>query len=137
MNRTVFWFESSSFPILPEEADEVNPHIHGKSLALWLGENLRAAGFVTREPFKEDFGWWTDVECEPPYKLMVVCAGEEPNVGLGGCRRSRGCSAGVRRLQSLVRNRIAAGVGRRDPARADAGGTSRGGQSAPAVTGVP
>jgi hypothetical protein len=79
VNRTTFWFESSSFPILPEEADEVNPHIHGKSLALWLGEKLRAAGYVTRAPFKEDFGWWMDVESEPPYKLMVVCAGEEPN----------------------------------------------------------
>jgi hypothetical protein len=79
MNQDPIWFESTAFPILPEEADEVNPEIHGKSLALWLRDRLRAAGYATGEPFKEDFGWWTDVESEPPYKLAVICQGEEPN----------------------------------------------------------
>jgi hypothetical protein len=79
VSRTTYWFTSPSFPLLPEEADEVNPHIHGKSLALWLRDKLRAAGYQPGEPFKEDFGWWTDVTADPPYKLAVVCAGEEPN----------------------------------------------------------
>ena len=79
MSTRVIWFQSSTFPILPEEQEEVNPHIHGKSLAVWMGEKLRAAGFKTGEPFKEDFGWWTDVEAEPPHQLAFVCCGEEPN----------------------------------------------------------
>ena len=79
MRNEVIWFESSQFPILPEEEDEVNPHIHGKSLALWLAERLRAVGFQPREPFKEDFGWWTDVEAAPPYRLAFICHGEEEN----------------------------------------------------------
>ena len=74
--QTVFWFESSSFATLPEEAREVNPHIRGKSLALWLGDRLRARGFKTGEPFKEDFGWWTDVEAEH-CRLAFICQGEE------------------------------------------------------------
>lgn len=69
-------FESSAFTIVPGEDEETNPGIYGKALALWLGEQLRAAGIPAVEVIAEDFGWCVPVESKP-HALYVVCASGE------------------------------------------------------------
>src|SRR4051812_31558278 len=73
-------FESSAFAVIPGEDERTNPGIHGKALAHWLSEKLRAAGFSTGDVVAEDFGWCVPVELKP-HSLYVACAssGEEPN----------------------------------------------------------
>jgi len=66
-------FESSAFAPLPEEDLETNPEIFGKALALWLAEQLSAAGFTTGHVFAEDFGWCVPIESKP-HSLYVSCA---------------------------------------------------------------
>lgn len=66
-------FESSAFAAIAGEDQETNPGIFGKSLALWLAEELRAAGFTTGEVFAEDFGWCVPIESKP-HALYVACA---------------------------------------------------------------
>jgi hypothetical protein len=76
MRSPLLEFDSPAFPVLPEEADEINPHIHGKALAQWLGNELRSLGVPVGEPFKEDFGWYMDLK-SGPHILAVICSGEE------------------------------------------------------------
>jgi hypothetical protein len=73
-------FESSAFPVIPGEDEETNPGIFGKSLAQWLAQQLRAAGYPTGDVIAEDFGWCVSVESKP-HSLYVACAstGERPD----------------------------------------------------------
>jgi hypothetical protein len=73
-------FESSAFPVIPGEDEEINPGIYGKALAQWLAEQLRAAGYSPGEVIAEDFGWCVPVKSEP-HSLYVACASteERPN----------------------------------------------------------
>ena len=69
-------FESSAFEVVPGEDEETNPGIYGKSLADWLGEQLRSAGYSTREIIAEDFGWLVPV-ASARCSLYVACASME------------------------------------------------------------
>jgi hypothetical protein len=73
-------FESSAFAVIPGEDGETNPGIYGKSLAQWLAEQLRAAGFPAGDVIAEDFGWCVPIESKP-HALYVACSSmeEEPN----------------------------------------------------------
>ena len=73
-------FESSAFAVIPGEDEETNPGIYGKSLAQWLAEQLRAAGFPAGDVIAEDFGWCVPIKSEP-HALYVACSSteEEPN----------------------------------------------------------
>ena len=73
-------FESSAFPVVPGEDEETNPGIHGKALAQWLAEQLRASGVPAGEVVPEDFGWCIRVDSKPN-SLYVACAstGERPD----------------------------------------------------------
>ena len=66
-------FESSAFVVMAGEDEETNPGVLGKSLALWLAEELRASGFTPGEVFAEDFGWCVSIESKP-HALYVACA---------------------------------------------------------------
>jgi hypothetical protein len=74
----VLEFNSAAFAPVAGEERQTNPGIYGKSLAAWLGGELRSAGFETGELVGEDFGWCVPVKSEP-YALYVACAstGEE------------------------------------------------------------
>lgn len=67
-------FESAAFAVTPGEDEQTNPGIYGKSLALWLAEQLRSAGFSTGAIIAEDFGWCIPVDSKP-HSLYVACAG--------------------------------------------------------------
>jgi hypothetical protein len=69
-------FKSSAFPVIPGEDAQTNPGIHGKALAEWLGDQLRARGFAAGAVFAEDFGWCVPVAslAQPVY---VACASGE------------------------------------------------------------
>jgi hypothetical protein len=69
-------FESSAFAVIPGEDEETNSGIHGKTLAKWLGEQLRLAGVPAETEIAEDFGWCVPVKA-PPYSLYVACANDE------------------------------------------------------------
>jgi hypothetical protein len=69
-------FESSAFAVVPGEDKETNPGIYGKTLAGWLGEQLRLAGVAAEDVIAEDFGWCVPVKT-PPYSLYVACANDE------------------------------------------------------------
>ena len=73
-------FESSAFAVIPGEDEETNPGIYGKALALWLAEQLRAAGFFPGTVIAEDFGWCVPIASDA-HSLYVVCAstGEKPD----------------------------------------------------------
>ena len=72
-------FESSAFAVTAGEDEKTNPGIYGKALAIWLAEQLRAAGLPAHDVIAEDFGWCVPVE-STPHSLYVACAsGEEPN----------------------------------------------------------
>jgi hypothetical protein len=66
-------FESSAFPVATNEDTETNPGIHGKSLAMWLSEELRKVGRPAGSVFAEDFGWCVPIESSP-HKLYVTCS---------------------------------------------------------------
>ena len=67
-------FESAAFAVSPGEDEQTNPGIVGKSLALWLAEQLRLAGFSAGEIIAEDFGWCIPVDANS-HSLYVACAG--------------------------------------------------------------
>jgi hypothetical protein len=69
-------FESSAFAVIPGEDEQTNPGIYGKTLAEWLGEQLRLAGVAAEKVIAEDFGWCVSVKA-PPYSLYVACANDE------------------------------------------------------------
>ena len=73
-------FESSAFPIVPDEDKQTNPGIYGKALAQWIAEQLAARGFFVGEVIAEDFGWCVPIEAKSP-RLYVACANvdEQPN----------------------------------------------------------
>jgi hypothetical protein len=73
-------FESSAFAVIPGEDEETNPGIFGKSLAQWLAQQLRTAGYPTGDVIAEDFGWCVPVESKP-HSLYVACAsaGDRPD----------------------------------------------------------
>lgn len=66
-------FESSAFAIEAGEDSETNPGIHGRALAHWLAERLRAAGIGAGPVIAEDFAWCIPVESKP-HSLYVACA---------------------------------------------------------------
>ena len=66
-------FESSAFAPIPGEDRETNPGILGKALALWLADQLKAAGFAAGDAFAEDFGWCVPVESKG-HALYVACS---------------------------------------------------------------
>jgi len=66
-------FQSSAFARIPGEDRETNPGILGKALALWLAEQLKAAGFTAGDAFAEDFGWCVPVQSKG-HALYVACA---------------------------------------------------------------
>jgi hypothetical protein len=67
-------FECAAFAVIPGEDEQTNPVIYGKSLALWLAEQLRSAGFSAGEIIAEDFAWCIPVDSNS-YSLYVACAG--------------------------------------------------------------
>lgn len=67
-------FESVAFAVIPGEDEQTNPGIVGKSLTLWLAEQLRLAGFAAGEIIAEDFGWCIPVDANS-HSLYVACAG--------------------------------------------------------------
>ena len=69
-------FESSAFAVIPGEDADTNPGIYGKTLAGWLGQQLRLAGLDAGNVIGEDFGWCVPVK-SPPYTLYVACANDE------------------------------------------------------------
>jgi hypothetical protein len=73
-------FESSAFAVIPGEDDATNPGIYGKALALWLSDQLRAAGLPAGSIIAEDFGWCVPIQAAN-HRLYVACASteEEPN----------------------------------------------------------
>jgi hypothetical protein len=74
--RTHVEFRSSGFPAQPGEDELVNPGIFGKSLASHLREQLAARGFVTGEPYAEDWGWAVPIE-NTEIPLWVGCGNYE------------------------------------------------------------
>jgi hypothetical protein len=73
-------FQSAAFPVIPGEDEQTNPGVVGRSLALWLAEQLRVAGFSAGEIIAEDFGWCIPVDATS-HSLYVACAGagEKPD----------------------------------------------------------
>jgi hypothetical protein len=72
-------FESSVFPITPDEDRETNPGIYGKALAGWLARELHGAGFAAGSVFAEDYGWCVPI-ASSARAMHVVCAnGERPH----------------------------------------------------------
>ena len=73
-------FESSAFPMVPDEDKQTNPGIYGKALAQWIAEQLATRGFSVGEVIAEDFGWCVPIEAKSP-RLYVACASanEKPN----------------------------------------------------------
>jgi hypothetical protein len=67
-------FESGAFPVVRGEDEQTNPGIYGKSLAIWLAEQLRSAGLPAGDVFAEDFGWCIRVDSSP-HGLYLACAG--------------------------------------------------------------
>jgi hypothetical protein len=73
MKTKLFEFESTSFEIMPDEDEETNPGIYGKSLSIWLAERLTAHGFNAEKVIPEDFGWCIPIESKQ-HSLYVTCA---------------------------------------------------------------
>jgi hypothetical protein len=69
-------FESSEFVVIPGEDMATNPGIYGKTLALWLADQLRAKGFTARDVIAEDFGWCVPIQ-SAPHRLYVACSSTE------------------------------------------------------------
>jgi hypothetical protein len=72
MNNIVF--NSTDFPVIPHEDDELNPGILGRSVADWIKEILRGTRFEITEDINEDFGYCLMVH-RRPYWLWVGCSG--------------------------------------------------------------
>jgi len=66
-------FRSDLFPAEPDEAELVNPGIHGRRLAHFLAAGLNGQGFACGAPFPEDWGWHIPVENEK-FALWIGCA---------------------------------------------------------------
>jgi hypothetical protein len=71
-------FSSTKFlPYLPESC-QVNPGAYGFELASWLSLALAKAGFATRYPNSEEFGWYIEyLEGEAEFMISCGCKAEE------------------------------------------------------------
>lgn len=71
-------FSSTKFlPYLPESC-QVNPGAYGFELASWLSLALAKAGFATRYPSSEEFGWYLEyLEGEAEFMIGCGCKAEE------------------------------------------------------------
>jgi hypothetical protein len=76
MQSALLHFESSAFGVDPDEVEQTNPDIFGRSLAEWVGERLRERGLPAEAVIAEDFGWCVPVRV-PPHAVYVACASEE------------------------------------------------------------
>jgi hypothetical protein len=65
-------FRSSQFTVEPGEDQYTNPGIFGKSLAIWVGNEL-VPGFSAESVISEDFGWLVPVP-HPRHALYVACS---------------------------------------------------------------
>lgn len=53
---------SPKFAVLPgEDAELVNEGMYGKSIAIYLEEKLKAAGYTVPFYCCEDWGWWVEI----------------------------------------------------------------------------
>jgi hypothetical protein len=77
-----FTIKSDAFPILEgEEMEIINPNTYGKSLALYLKENLINFGHEVPFICCEDSGWWIEIKTEKIISgLMCVQDFEEDNL---------------------------------------------------------
>jgi hypothetical protein len=71
-------FSSTRFlPYLPESC-QVNPGVYGFELATWLSQALAKAGYATRYPASEDWGWYIEyLEDEAEFMIGCGCQAEE------------------------------------------------------------
>mgnify|MGYP006969484826 CR=1 FL=1 len=67
----VLVFHSSMFPIEQGEDAETNPGVFGRSLAVWLGQEL-VPEFTSDQVLAEDFGWLVPVS-HPKCSLYIAC----------------------------------------------------------------
>jgi hypothetical protein len=58
-------FTSSQFPIEPNEDEDTNPGIYGRTLGRWLAEQLTARGVATKEVIAEDWGLCVVTQTRP------------------------------------------------------------------------
>lgn len=67
-----YWFKSSKFEIEPGEDEEINPHIYGRQLAIWLKVRLEESGYTVEDIINED--WGRCLMCATdPFMLWVGC----------------------------------------------------------------
>ena len=71
-------FSSTQFlPYLPESC-QVNPGAYGFELASWLSLALAKAGFATRYPTGEEWGWFIEyLEGDAEFMISCGCEAEE------------------------------------------------------------
>jgi len=71
-------FSSTQFlPYLPESC-QVNPGAYGFELASWLSLALAKAGFATRYPASEEWGWYIEyLEGDAEFMISCGCEAEE------------------------------------------------------------
>ena len=73
MNIDGYWFKSSKFEIEPGEDEEINPHIYGRQLAIWLKVRLEESGYPEVDIINED--WGRCLMCATdPFMLWVGCS---------------------------------------------------------------
>lgn len=63
--RTHVAFRSGAFPRGVDDDDEVDPGRVGKSVSLWVKQELAAGGFAMGPVVAEDWGWLVLVEAGP------------------------------------------------------------------------
>jgi hypothetical protein len=74
--RTNLEFQSSDFPPVRGEEEEVNPGRYGKSLADFLSAALPCQGFAVTAVSAEDWGWRIDLRNED-FPLWIGCGNYE------------------------------------------------------------
>jgi len=70
-------FRSEMFPPDDDEAELLNPGIHGRRLANFLARGLRAQGFVCGLPQPEEWGWRIPIRNDT-FALWIGC-GNDPD----------------------------------------------------------
>ena len=74
--RTHVEFRSAKFPAYEGEDEQINPPRHGKRLAEYLSERLRAVGVKTGEIHAEDWGWRIPVPHDA-FPMWIGCGNYE------------------------------------------------------------
>lgn len=69
-----YWFRSSRFQPVPGEEREAAPGLHGRQLAYWLRDGLRASGYPLACVQAHDWGWCVIAQ-QRPCLLWVGCGG--------------------------------------------------------------